>query len=158
MTTLRELQLRQALWAQKNFPETVDPEIILLGVMEELGELCHSMLKMKQGIRGTREEHLAKAQDALGDIMIYMMDFCNKMKWDMLSVTEETWIQVEKRDWTKNKTDGVTSDPAFNIINPDHLGTAKAVDIRTPYYAEASQEQKDEWERQRQARMQEGQV
>lgn len=64
-------------WAARNFPNSHGgegaPGDSIIGVVEELGELAHAHLKLKQGIRGTPEEHLENARDALGDLMIYLM-------------------------------------------------------------------------------------
>ena len=62
-------------WGEANFgattPENVsDPA---LGFLEEIGELTHAILKKKQGIRGTPEEHNAAARDALGDMGIFLL-------------------------------------------------------------------------------------
>lgn len=165
MKTLQEIQIEQRAWALKNFGERPSWHP-LMGVMEELGELAHSLLKREQGIRGTRAEHDANIRDAVGDIMIFLMDFCScedvivvhiapkgvplsphvelfllqqqlgaLTYWyvdlldasineevrgfvhclatfcstqglDLLTVVNETWDRVSKRDWTKNKLTG----------------------------------------------------
>jgi hypothetical protein len=62
-------------WGEANFGATTpenasDPA---LGFLEEVGELTHSILKKKQGIRGTAEQHDADARDALGDMGIFLL-------------------------------------------------------------------------------------
>ena len=47
---------------------------LMSGIMEEVGEANHSILKMEQGIRGSKEEHLADLKDAIGDISIYTLN------------------------------------------------------------------------------------
>jgi NTP pyrophosphatase (non-canonical NTP hydrolase) len=158
MKTMREIQLENAIWVAKNFGEKKNPERALLGVVEEVGELAHSQLKMMQGIRGTKEEHIANAKDAVGDIVIYLMDYCNGMGFDFHTCVEETWLHVSRRDWTKNKEHGndprltqlnPTPEPSpFDGVQPDRIGAA---DIKTPYYAES-----DDWRRRKQAESQEG--
>jgi len=49
----------------------------LLGLLEEMGEYAHAQLKMEQGIRGTKEEHLASQHDAIADIVIFFCDAVN---------------------------------------------------------------------------------
>ena len=165
MKTLQEIQIEQRAWSLKNFGEHPSWHP-LMGIMEELGELAHAFLKREQGIRGTREEHDAAIKDAIGDVMIYLMDFCScegvvttyvasnhdpreahaalfalqhqlgsmtadqfadrsdslgdrattfvhtlarfctTQNLDLLTVVNETWDRVSKRDWTKNKVDG----------------------------------------------------
>jgi NTP pyrophosphatase (non-canonical NTP hydrolase) len=57
-------------WQVPNFGEP-DPFEMHVGLVEELGELSHSILKMRQGIRGTKEEHYLAMEDAVGDMVIY---------------------------------------------------------------------------------------
>jgi len=101
---LKQIQLEQHEWQQRNFPNNTDTEP-LLGVVEEIGELCHAVLKQRQGIR-IDEDHLAALRDAVGDIMIYLIGFCNIKGYDLEEILQETWDQVKKRDWQKNKENG----------------------------------------------------
>ena len=75
MITLSDLQGELRLWQEHNFPgrESWEP---LMGVAEEVGELSHAHLKQHQGIR-RNEDHEAKARDAVGDIIVYLADYCN---------------------------------------------------------------------------------
>jgi hypothetical protein len=73
------------------------------GFLEEIGEFCHAHLKMKQGIRGTVEEHYAAMADAIGDAVIYLGDFCYRANFlksfvgrDLLS-KELASIEAESR-------------------------------------------------------------
>ncbi len=75
--------------------------------MEELGELCHSVLKMRQNIRS--DQNLVEAEkDALGDMLIYMIDYCNKRKFFLDEILQETWRQVKERDWITYPNNGRT--------------------------------------------------
>jgi NTP pyrophosphatase (non-canonical NTP hydrolase) len=92
-------------WAERNFgggPSTHP----LLGIVEEVGELSHAHLKEEQGIRGTKEEHEEEARDALGDIMIYMLDYAYRRGWDLGDILTETWDNVRKRDWIADAQSG----------------------------------------------------
>lgn len=63
-------------WVARNFPEQrLDTPVdeSLIGVIEEVGELAHAHLKAAQGIRGSEEEHIKNAKDAIGDITIYLL-------------------------------------------------------------------------------------
>lgn len=104
MMTLKQLQAEVKEWTEHNFPnaEKVDP---VLGVAEETGELCHAILKMKQGIR-ISEDHVGEAIDAIGDIVIYLADVCNKYGFDLESVVYSTWAQVHHRDWLNDPEKG----------------------------------------------------
>lgn len=97
--SLRAFQTQHRLWLEHNFPEQ-EPLDGLLGMMEELGELCHALLKAKQGIRGyTEEEFRKQAEDAIGDIFIYAASFCNSNGFDLAACLENAWEEVSDRDW-----------------------------------------------------------
>ncbi len=61
-------------WSKLNFAEKQAP---LMGVVEEVGEACHCILKNIQGIRGYDNEHtfITELQDAMADAMIYLCNF-----------------------------------------------------------------------------------
>ena len=98
-----EAEVRE--WADRNFGDvpTWQP---LLGAVEELGELAHSHLKEAQGIRGTTEKHVADAQDAIGDIVVYLIDYCGRRGWSLSDLLSATWSEVRQRDWKANPADG----------------------------------------------------
>ena len=107
MNKLDKIQQEHKEWAQKNFPDAPAWHS-LLGIGEEVGELMHAFLKQEQGIRGTHQEHEDAKKDAIGDIIIYMLHFCNYHNWSLLDIIDETWEEVKQRDWTKNKENGET--------------------------------------------------
>lgn len=107
LLTLKQLQAETAAWRDLNFPGVV-PEDQLMGVMEELGELCHAYHKGKFGIRGTKEELFAKEGDAVGDILIFLAGYCSTRGISMQDAMEYAWAQVKNRDWKKNPTTGGT--------------------------------------------------
>ena len=74
MTTLRELAVEIKTWADRNFDHH-DPA---LGVIEEIGELAHAVLKRNQKIRQSKpaEEMQTDIIDAVGDITIYLLHWC----------------------------------------------------------------------------------
>lgn len=61
-------------WMMKNFGQGVDTETLtkqqLAGIIEEYGELTHSLLKLNQNIRND-ENHIAQIEDAIGDILVF---------------------------------------------------------------------------------------
>lgn len=103
--TFRRLQLEVGSWSRHNFGDQPAYRP-LLGAVEEVGELAHSHLKMEQGIRGSAEEHIAKAKDAVGDILVYLADYCARREFDMQSIIDEVWGKVKQRDWKKDPTTG----------------------------------------------------
>ena len=108
--TLRQLQDYQKAWTAHNFPDA-EPYHPLLGMNEELGELNHAHLKGIQGIRHTPEEIQAMKIDAVGDIVIYLADYCTRNGIDLQDAVEKTWSMVQQRDWQANSRDGSTTAP-----------------------------------------------
>ena len=96
MINLNEKQEEVREWVNKNFPNG-DKLHPVLGVCEEAGELCHSVLKQEQGIR-INEDHSKKMQDAIGDIVIYLMDVCNKYDFSFSGCILLAWDEIKRRD------------------------------------------------------------
>lgn len=99
MDILAKVQKELIPWQQHNFPDRPSWQP-LVGMMEELGELSHSFLKSAQNIR-MNEDHYAKAKDAIGDILVYLCDFCNALGWEAVPILEQVWSEVSQRDWRK---------------------------------------------------------
>lgn len=76
---LTSVQLIQEVseWASANFT-TRYPFTALLGMLEEVGETAHCVLKNLQGIRGFSEPSFFRTHltDALSDTVIYLADYC----------------------------------------------------------------------------------
>ena len=99
---LAELQRQVADWVAHNFPsDGHDSYQSLLGVTEEVGELAHAHLKGEQCIRGTAAEHEAAARDAVGDVTIYLIQYCIRRGWSFAECVEQVWAEVQQRDWRR---------------------------------------------------------
>lgn len=109
------LQTRVHLWRQVNFPDA-DADQQLMGVFEEAGELAHANLKRKQKIRDSspavEKAHLQaaeeKEQDAVADIVIYLMGYCSYNGWDLNYIVNRTVQVVTNRNWIKYPYDGIS--------------------------------------------------
>ena len=100
------LQEELNTWLNHNFPDTTSDKQ-LKGVMEELGELCHADLKSDQGIRGyTPKKTRAETMDAIGDLVIYLINYCNKKEISFKECIFMAKDTIMKRDWVKNPTNG----------------------------------------------------
>lgn len=108
--TFKQLQEEHKTWGAYNFdyqwPDREQAWKPVFGVMEELGELAHAILKQTQGIRGSFQENEIKAQDAIGDITVFLASVCSAMGWDFQELVEKTWNEVKVRDYKKNKNGG----------------------------------------------------
>lgn len=102
---LREIQKSVAKWSRKNFGDqpSVNP---LLGAVEEIGELVHAHLKRAQGIRGGAANYAANAMDAIGDTIIYLMDYAAREGIDVDASLAAAWSCVRQRDWRANAETG----------------------------------------------------
>jgi NTP pyrophosphatase (non-canonical NTP hydrolase) len=103
--TLDQLQIEVHEWAIENFGD-VTSDNSFFGMVEELGELSRAILKQRQGIKGTYEEHEADKRDAIGDILIFMADFCTRQNISIQECLEEAWSKVKLRDWKNDPKKG----------------------------------------------------
>jgi NTP pyrophosphatase (non-canonical NTP hydrolase) len=104
---LEKLQKEVGDWSLKNFGDQSSSNP-LLGAVEEVGELCHAHLKSQQGIRGYDDpaKGIANKKDALGDILIYLMDYCSREGISLQEALIETASEVLQRDWVGSPTTG----------------------------------------------------
>ena len=103
MIDLRQKDL--ADWAEKNFGERkADVYKCVLGMMEELGELSHWLLKRSQGIREPSDGRDCKSEigDAFADVVIYGIQAMNCEGIDAETVIKDTIEKVLKRDRKNN--------------------------------------------------------
>lgn len=73
-----ELAAENKAWALKNFGDKSNAENSYFGMVEELGELAHIILKERQGIREGRlpkEQRKALKADAIADCAIYLLNW-----------------------------------------------------------------------------------
>jgi NTP pyrophosphatase (non-canonical NTP hydrolase) len=96
-------------WSTRNFGRPVPLKYDLssfLGMVEEIGEIAHAVLKASQGIRGTSEEHHEAVADGIADLLIYTLDFCARNGFSADDLLRQTWAKVQERDWKANPQDG----------------------------------------------------
>ena len=110
---LRELQEKHCDWSDENFGDVTghfDRGVLhcALGAAEEIGELCHGVLKAEQGIRGSVDDHRDGVRDAIGDIVLYLIDLCGKLGLEFEAVLRDVSEEVHGRNWNENKKDGTS--------------------------------------------------
>lgn len=103
---LREIQVATGHWRDHNFPGHTTQDAFM-GMVEELGEISHAILKRKQGIRGTDEEHSAAIRDGCADLIIFMCGLAQNEHFDLLDAINVAWDEVKDRDWVKYPEKGV---------------------------------------------------
>lgn len=103
----RDFIERVRFWLVSNFgPDGLDTRselTVVLGFSEEAGELARPVVKMNQGIRGTREEWLGKLQEEIGDVFIKLVDIADWYGLDLVDVIEARFAEISERDWVKDR-------------------------------------------------------
>lgn len=101
MISLKQKDLKE--WQLKNFgiPE---PEDMIIGMSEELGELAHYFLKGKQGIREAAHGNdvTGKIADAFGDIIVFGTQLMTCLGMDAEVEVKKVIEEVLKRDFVNN--------------------------------------------------------
>ena len=90
---------------------SLDSEKLLKTILrahEAAGRLAHATLKREQGIRKSTIQYIGEENDAVGDTVLFLMEFCNQRGYDLQTIVEETWIKVRQRDWKKFPKNGVS--------------------------------------------------
>lgn len=106
---VRELIGNIVSWQEYNFgPSYGTGYRNLLGVIEEVGELAHAQLKGEQGIRHKPEEILPMKVDAIGDILVFLINYCTSQGIDLIECLEAAWGEIKDRDWRKFPKNGKT--------------------------------------------------
>lgn len=98
MSVISQVQLEVGKWKQENFPEEI-PAQTLMGVVEEVGELCHLQLCGEQGRREGKDPKSLPTlkMDAVGDIVVFLAQYCNSQSLDLEHCVEVTWNKVKHR-------------------------------------------------------------
>lgn len=83
---------------------------LALGMSEEVGELCHWLLKGMQGIRGVDKENcVPEVGDAFADTIIYGIQEMTALGIDAEQMLRATITKVLQRDWVNNpKGEGIS--------------------------------------------------
>jgi NTP pyrophosphatase (non-canonical NTP hydrolase) len=121
MKTLPEIQAEIGKWAKEQFKENASQDIeavhcgsrlgslpALLGMVEELGELCRVVARKIQG-RWSNEKNgdpMAAKADALADCMVFMCDYATREDIDLMEVLNLVWEKVCRRrqaSWVTDK-------------------------------------------------------
>jgi len=116
MISLRQKELHE--WQIKNFgTHPDDADRVFQGMVEEIGELAHAILKNKQHIREYSNDMVVGAYgtmspgdqkfrdniaDAFGDIIIYGIQLMTEHGIDAEWAISDTIEKVLQRDWRKD--------------------------------------------------------
>ena len=106
MINLNDLARDIHRWRHENFPRpTTSHWEPFLGMVEEIGELAHYLLKNRQQVR---EVHIADETDAICDVLIYLLHYCSDRGIDIEKELKATWDRVKQRNWKAFPKNGMT--------------------------------------------------
>lgn len=84
-------------------PAAVRRELIesrlIRGATEEIGELCHASLKQAQMIRHSYEECEELKEDAIADVVIFLLNLSSHLGIDFGRVLKKVINKILKRVW-----------------------------------------------------------
>lgn len=101
---LYDFQLLVSQWSTETFgPHHGTGYRNLLGLSEEVGELCHAHLKGEQGIRHTPQEIERLKKDAVGDILIFLCNYCDSQGFNIRDCAAQAWGEIEGRTYASMK-------------------------------------------------------
>ncbi len=93
MIDLIAIQEEQIAWSERNFGQQ-PARLPHLGIIEELGELGSAY----------ELDDIDQVRDAVGDVGIYALDFCGKMKWNLADFwNDRVWFDNESGDNTARR-------------------------------------------------------
>lgn len=111
MIDLKQKELKE--WQSKNFGNYPDDALrCAIGMAEEVGEVCHHVLKgtqkIREGINGINKEEVA---DGVADALIYGLQLLSTLGIDAEKEIAAVIEKVLQRDWKKNPSGPEESKP-----------------------------------------------
>lgn len=117
--SLREVQQEVGKWSVEQFGDNANniskhdslpmgSKAALWGIVEEIGELNHVTICRHQGRRGYDNgvKYREDRNDAVGDLMIFLCDYCCREGIDLMDILLHTWNNIVKhRKVTDNRDD-----------------------------------------------------
>jgi NTP pyrophosphatase (non-canonical NTP hydrolase) len=102
MSEFDRLQECFAAWGLKNFGP-LDDTFHITKLTEEVGEAAHAVVRLHHQKQGKRinPNSEARLRDALGDIVIILMNLANNHDWSLEGIFYETADEVLARDYSK---------------------------------------------------------
>jgi NTP pyrophosphatase (non-canonical NTP hydrolase) len=100
--SLNSYEERVSKWMARNVPDAGLNEYGLQ-LAEETGEVVRPILKMSQGIRGTREQWMAELGKEVGDVFFALQGVCIHAGIDLDEAVAARWEQVADLDLTMER-------------------------------------------------------
>jgi len=113
---IEDYQFEVEKWVEHNFGKGT-PMSAVVGLAEEVGELCRAILKQYQQVRGSYTEWQEEIKKELGDVFIKICDVANEADIDLSTGIKSRWTEVKKRDFKAN--------PIGHGISQDYADSAE---------------------------------
>lgn len=90
-----QFQQEVRAWSEKNFPENTDVHPFH-GIVEEVGELGAALIAKRAAVEDFMDPApaLADFKDAIGDIVVYMADYCNRRRFRIEGILDQAGFEV----------------------------------------------------------------
>ena len=109
MKLLCNLQDEVMAWVDYNFPGSTQGDTMpLLGVMKKVGQLSDSHIRTNEPHKHDPEKARELKKASIGDIVIYLADYCNQQGLDLDQCVEARWVEVRARDWKAFPKNGLS--------------------------------------------------
>jgi NTP pyrophosphatase (non-canonical NTP hydrolase) len=93
---MKDLQKRiKSIYKDNNW--NTPPELLLIAIQEELGEICASFLADDPRYKKAPKD-IDSIEEEIGDLILLIFAFCNKMDIDPEEWVENTIKKMEKRE------------------------------------------------------------
>ena len=111
MLDLRQQELKE--WQIKNFGhKEILPEHLALGMAEEVGEVCHHVLKGVEGIRGGVDGiNKTEVADGIADTIIFGIQLFSHLGMDAEVEISKVIDKVLQRNWVDDPSGENTDKP-----------------------------------------------
>ncbi len=97
---IRTIQKDHRAWSERLWGEPLSrpSHQPILGLTEEVGELAKAHLKSEEGLRSVSKVEYREAKiDAVGDIFLFLCDYCSCENIDLEVAVGRVWEKVSKR-------------------------------------------------------------
>jgi len=111
---MKQTQQQVGEWHERTFPDSTASEMFE-GIVEEVGELAHARLKGRQGLM---KNAVAEEKDAIGDILVFLLNYCNKRGFCLETILAETWEEVRTRNYEERGRWPIAGAPFDDPLGP----------------------------------------
>lgn len=108
-------------WRKHNFPNE-DASLKLNLLMEEVGELAKAYCKGTAKIKGTPEYWEQQEKDAVGDVILTLLTYCNLRGINAQDCVDIAWKEISLRDYQKYPATG-------KAINQPESGQSVSIEV-----------------------------